>query len=172
MTRVRTRWSRRGLNRTNVESIQVAGAERISFTVHVIRARNLAKMDLRGKSDPYVVLRCGDAEHKTEVVKKSLAPEWQDARFQFDDVQSSGGMTAEMFDWDRGATDDPMGQVSIPLLGLESKTAWYDLQPMAGCKKAQGELQLACTVLPAAAAAPESTFAAATDMSCAMAEPA
>jgi len=129
--------------------------DRVSLTVHVVRARNLAKMDLRS-SDPYVILKCGGAEKKTEVVKKNLDPEWKDARFQFDDVQSSGDLVAEVFDWDRGATDDPMGKVTIPLLGLESKTEWFALQPMPGVKKAKGELQMTCTVLPPAAA-PEAT---------------
>ena len=122
--------------------------EQLSFTVHVIRARNLAKMDLGGKSDPYVVLHCGDTVHKTEVVKKSLDPEWTDARFQFD-ASGAGVLTAELFDWDRGSKDDPMGRVSVPLAQVDGEKQWLTLQPMPGCKRPKGEMLLRLTSISA-----------------------
>ena len=121
--------------------------ERISFSVHVIRARNLAKMDFGGKSDPYVVLRCGDSVHKTEVIKKTLSPEWTDAQFEFDDVRRGEVLIAEVFDWDRGTKDEPMGRVSVPLLNIDSEMRWLGLQSMPGCEKPQGELLLRCSAL-------------------------
>ena len=122
--------------------------EQLSFTVHVIRARNLAKMDLGGKSDPYVVLHCGDTVHKTEVVKKSLDPEWTDARFQFD-ASGAGVLTAELFDWDRGSKDDPMGRVSVSLAHVDGEKQWLTLQPMPGCKRPKGELLVRLTPISA-----------------------
>ena len=119
---------------------------RTTFTVHVTRARNLAKMDRGGKADPYVVLRCGDVVHQTGVVKKSLAPEWKDARFQFN-VPSVEVLQVEMYDWDRGSKDEPMGCVSIPLRNMGSAEQWFKLEPMPGCEQPQGELQMTCTVL-------------------------
>jgi hypothetical protein len=121
--------------------------ERISFSVHVISARNLAKMDFGGKSDPYVVLRCGDSVHKTEVIKKTLSPEWTDAQFEFDDVRRGEVLIAEVFDWDRGTKDEPMGRVSVPLLNIDSEMRWLGLQSMPGCEKPQGELLLRCSVV-------------------------
>ena len=120
-----------------------------TVTVHVIvvSARNLAQMDRGGKADPYVVLRCGDEEQKTAVVKKSLAPEWTDARFQFLGVPSGAVLRVEMFDWDRGSQDDPMGSVSLPLRSMDSAKRWFELEPMPGCEQPQGELQMMCTVL-------------------------
>eukprot|EP01045_Picozoa_sp_COSAG04_P022446 COSAG04_NODE_2538_length_3958_cov_13.961389_3_plen_344_part_00 len=105
-------------------------------------------MDLGGKSDPYVVLRCGDTVHKTEVVKKSLDPEWTDARFQFD-ASGAGVLTAELFDWDRGSKDDPMGRVSVSLAQVDGEKQWLKLQPMPGCKRPKGELFLRLTPISA-----------------------
>ncbi len=35
-------------------------------------------MDLVGSVDPYVVLRLGNTEHKSSIVKKNYNPEWQE----------------------------------------------------------------------------------------------
>ena len=124
--------------------------EQLCFTVHVISARNLAKMDRgrRGKSDPYCVLRCGNDEHRTKVIRKTLSPEWKDARFQFDGARSSGELTADLFDWDRGSKDEPMGRVTVPLVTMDGKKHWFELQSMPRCRKPQGELQMRCTLMP------------------------
>ena len=44
--------------------------------VDLIKAKNLIKSDLIGKSDPYAVLKYGDQQDKTKVVKNSLNPQW------------------------------------------------------------------------------------------------
>ena len=44
--------------------------------VDLIKGRNLIKSDLIGKSDPYAVLKYGDQQDKTKVVKNSLNPQW------------------------------------------------------------------------------------------------
>ena len=47
-------------------------------TLHVelIKAKNLIKSDLIGKSDPYAVLKYGDQSDQTRVVKNNLNPQW------------------------------------------------------------------------------------------------
>ena len=50
-------------------------------TLHVelIKAKNLIKSDLIGKSDPYAVLKYGDQSDKTKVIKNNLNPQWDHA---------------------------------------------------------------------------------------------
>ena len=44
--------------------------------IDLIRAKDLIKSDMIGKSDPYAVLRYADQEDKTPVVKNSQNPKW------------------------------------------------------------------------------------------------
>lgn len=44
--------------------------------VHVFEARNLEKKDVGGKSDPYVILNIGAQSYKTEVISRTLNPQW------------------------------------------------------------------------------------------------
>ena len=42
----------------------------------LIKAQNLVKSDMIGKSDPYGVLKYGDQVDKTPVVKNTQNPQW------------------------------------------------------------------------------------------------
>ena len=42
----------------------------------LIKAKNLIKTDIMGKSDPYAVLKYGNQKDKTPVVKNTQNPEW------------------------------------------------------------------------------------------------
>merc|ERR1719495_2108215 len=44
--------------------------------VDVVKAKNLVKADIIGKSDPYVVLQYGNQTDKTPVIKNTLNPQW------------------------------------------------------------------------------------------------
>ena len=44
--------------------------------VDLIKAKNLIKSDIIGKSDPYAVLKYADQTDKTPVVKNSQNPQW------------------------------------------------------------------------------------------------
>ena len=46
------------------------------FHVDLIKAKNLIKADIIGKSDPYAVLKCGKQKDKTKVVNNSQNPQW------------------------------------------------------------------------------------------------
>ena len=130
----------------------VGDDRRVSFTVHVVSARNLPKMDRMGQADPYVKLRCGGDTFETDVVRNTLSPKWSDARYQFDNVRSSEVLSAELWDKDRGSKDDPMGRISVPLTeylddAKSGSAFWFALEPMSGCEQPRGELQVRCTVL-------------------------
>ena len=44
--------------------------------VDLVKAKDLAKTDLIGKSDPYAVLKYGDEKDKTPVIKNTQNPQW------------------------------------------------------------------------------------------------
>ena len=44
--------------------------------VDLVKAKNLIKSDMIGKSDPYAVLKYADQIDKTDVVKNSQNPQW------------------------------------------------------------------------------------------------
>ena len=44
--------------------------------VDLVKAKNLIKSDMIGKSDPYAVLKYADQMDKTDVVKRSCDPQW------------------------------------------------------------------------------------------------
>jgi hypothetical protein len=53
--------------------------------VDLIKAKNLIKTDMIGKSDPYAVLKYGNQKDKTKVAKNTQNPEWNHSSdFDFD----------------------------------------------------------------------------------------
>ena len=50
--------------------------------VHVVEARDLVPKDtymmgiVKGKSDPYAVLRVGNSQFRTKTIKENLNPRW------------------------------------------------------------------------------------------------
>jgi Ca2+-dependent lipid-binding protein len=72
--------------------------------VKVIRALNLLKMDLLGKSDPYVKMRLSGEKlpsKKTSVKMSNLNPEWNEHfRFIVKDPDTQV-LELHMFDWEK-----------------------------------------------------------------------
>ncbi|TKW23062.1 hypothetical protein SEVIR_4G269000v4 [Setaria viridis] len=101
--------------------------------VKVIRAMNLLKMDLLGKSDPYVKMRLSGERlpsKKTTVKMSNLNPEWNE-HFKFI-VKDPGTQLLElhMFDWEKVKMHDKLGMQVIPLRLLtpyESRLFTLDL---------------------------------------------
>ena len=86
--------------------------------VDLLGARNLAKSDLIGKSDPYAVLRLGNQEFKTDAVKNSQNPDWNfGADFDIDG-QTPESLQLIVFDKDKIGKDKPLGSALIPLVDL------------------------------------------------------
>jgi Ca2+-dependent lipid-binding protein len=117
--------------------------------VHVLSASGLAKKDLSGKSDPYVILKCGQAkEQKSKVVRKTLKPVWDNAHFQFSAVKASDELVVTMLDKDKGSKDDVMGEVRVLVSEMDGQKHSHKLQPTwKGCKVPKGELTMTCTSL-------------------------
>nr|XP_051198805.1 synaptotagmin-3 isoform X2 [Lolium perenne] len=101
--------------------------------VKVIRAMNLPKMDLLGKSDPYVKLRLSGERlpsKKTSIKMSNLNPEWNEHfRLVVKDPETQV-LELQMFDWEKLKMHDKMGVQLIPLRSLtpyESKLFTLDL---------------------------------------------
>ncbi|XP_062229617.1 synaptotagmin-3-like isoform X1 [Phragmites australis] len=101
--------------------------------VKVIRAMNLLKMDLLGKSDPYVKMRLSGerlSSKKTSVKMSNLNPEWNEHfRFIVKDPETQV-LELHMFDWEKVKMHDKLGLQVIPLRLLtpyESKLFTLDL---------------------------------------------
>lgn len=101
--------------------------------VKVIRAMNLLKMDLLGKSDPYVKLRLSGEKlpsKKTSIKMSNLNPEWNEHfRFIVKDPETQI-LELRMFDWEKVKMHDKLGMQVVPLRLLtpyESKLFTLDL---------------------------------------------
>ena len=113
------------------------------LVVHIVGGAGLLSADSNGLSDPYVKVRLpkvGGGEHKkeTKVIKKTLAPLW-DERFYFPGkLADFVGQTLELKlrDYDMGPDpDDDIGEVEVSLGRLRSESRLefdrMDLKPPA-----------------------------------------
>ncbi len=97
--------------------------------VDLIKAKNLVKADLMGKSDPYAVLKFGKQKEKTNTIKNTLEPQWDfSTDFKVPDGNSDT-LLVEVFDSDKLGKDKSLGKVEINLLDLQdTEGKWFALQ--------------------------------------------
>ncbi len=112
--------------------------------VALIKAKNLIKADLTGKSDPYAVLKFGKQSDKTNVIKNTLEPQWDfDTSFKVPDGDADK-LLVEVFDSDKLGKDKSLGKVEVDVLDLAgSDGQWFPLQ---GVKS--GEILLSADLIP------------------------
>ncbi|WOK94686.1 synaptotagmin-2 [Canna indica] len=101
--------------------------------VKVIRAYELRKKDLLGKSDPYVKLKLSDDKfpsRKTQVKHSNLEPEWnEEFKFVIKDPENQF-VELNVYDWERVGQHDKIGMNVIELNELipdEPTTLTLDL---------------------------------------------
>ena len=96
----------------------------------LIKAKNLIKTDLIGKSDPYAVVHYDDDIDKTPVAKNTQNPEWNHtSEFPMDPTDMSN-VRIEVFDADKLGKDKSLGVTEISPKDLKSSGVprWYPLQ--------------------------------------------
>merc|ERR550532_2369738 len=101
-----------------------------TLKIKIHEAKDLEKKDLVQKADPYVVVRFGSQESKSEKVKNSLSPVWN-YETALDLQRSSPRMIEiQLMDWERIGKDEPMGKVllSVSEAVKKSDSVWMDLQ--------------------------------------------
>ena len=126
--------------------------------IKVCQARALKIMDTsmfgKGSSDPLAILKVGGRAVKTKVVKKSLAPVWDEThRFELAaaEAKTEGEIVVEVEDWDQTSSNDLIGRIAIKLSDLLANRAsyaapkWYPLEDESGnpLPETLGEVEVA-----------------------------
>ncbi|OHS97177.1 XYPPX repeat family protein [Tritrichomonas foetus] len=125
----------------------------MAFTLHikVIEAKNLPKMDLLTKSDPYVVVRVSGSSnfHKTNYKKNTYNPRWnEEFHFPVGNV-ATDFLNIKMYDKDL-VNDDEMSTLEVPLSSLQPGRVidqWYELRPCRRIRKG-GSIHLVTHIAP------------------------
>merc|ERR1712013_592310 len=104
-------------------------------TIKVIKAKELIKADMIGKSDPYAVLSYGNQTEKTKVVKNTQEPQWDhNAEFDFPEGNNRT-FNLEVFDSDKLGKDKSLGKLTLDIydvLAMDgSEGKWF---PLSGVK--------------------------------------
>ncbi|SCV01123.1 LAMI_0G09450g1_1 [Lachancea mirantina] len=110
--------------------------------LNVISAEDVPSHDRNGASDPFVVFSVdGRKIEKTEVIRKTLSPVWNQ-RFEVPiPSRSRGEVKAEIYDWDRAGSNDLLCSSIVDLKTLiPGKGQEFDLS-----MEPQGKLKLGIT---------------------------
>ncbi|CAL8266092.1 unnamed protein product [Lota lota] len=114
--------------------------------VHLLEAKNLVAKDtymmgmVKGKSDPYAVLRVGNSQFKTKTIKENLNPRWINEVYEFVVHEAPGQeLDLELFDEDTDK-DDFLGSHVLDLGDVKREKEldkWFTLT-----KTQSGEVHL------------------------------
>ncbi|XP_060114840.1 ras GTPase-activating protein 4-like [Heteronotia binoei] len=114
--------------------IEIAGSEAAKkLRCQVFDARDLARKDRNGASDPFVRVRYNGKTQETSVIKKSCYPRWNET-FEFDLDESAPEQLCivEVWDWDLVSRNDFLGKVMFNVQGLltaQREEGWFLLRP-------------------------------------------
>ncbi|NXA66183.1 ESYT3 protein, partial [Mohoua ochrocephala] len=112
--------------------------------VHLLEAENLVQKDnflgaIRGKSDPYALLRVGTAQHRSKTVSRDLNPIWNET-FEFVVHEVPGqDLEVDLYDEDPDK-DDFMGSLLIGLVDVMNDRTVDEWFPLS--KTTSGHLHL------------------------------
>ena len=106
--------------------------------ISLIEAKDLAKTDIMGKSDPYAILSHGNQKFKTNTAKNTQNPKWNyEADFNVPD-QGDDRIKVDIYDSDRIGKDKPLGSAYFDVDEVMSKgivpPGWY---PLKGAKSGE-----------------------------------
>merc|ERR1712013_9003 len=103
-----------------------------TIKIKIHQAKDLEKKDLVQKADPYVVVKFGSHESKSDKVKNSLTPVWNHETTLDLQKTSPRMIEIQLMDWERIGKDEPMGKVVLPVGEAVKKSSkgsfWLDLQ--------------------------------------------
>jgi Ca2+-dependent lipid-binding protein len=129
--------------------------DKLHLKLEIKTGKDLAAMDLNGKSDPYCVIKMlGGNEQKTSICYKTLNPSFYQDFFcetklsKEEIAKNDEAIVIDLWDKDKIGKDDFLGRVIIPgksiVEGLQE--VWLPLKPRVGQekkdKKVKGELNV------------------------------
>ncbi|KAI8606538.1 C2 domain-containing protein [Dissophora ornata] len=119
-----------------------------NLTVNLMRAKNLIAADRGGFSDPYIVFKVNGKEvHKSEVIKKTLNPEYNENFVVPITSRVDDQVTFEVFDWNQLSTAKSLGVGSLDLRNIQLVLPNDFSVPLKN-KSNQGEVQLRVKFMP------------------------
>jgi len=112
--------------------------------VEVIEANDVVAKDLF-KSDPYAAVNVESQSFKTQVVKSTLKPKWNET-FTFFVANQNAELKVVLYDAEKSGKDQFMGQIIIPFTAFRNKEKvdeWHELQKTPGGKeKVKGSIHI------------------------------
>ena len=105
--------------------------------LHVIEGKDLPKMGLLGKTDPYLTITLSDSNitHTTKVISNSLSPTW-DQKFSFP-VKSESQVLKIIMKDKNVVSDGCISSLEVPIRSLQKyhiDNLWYQMRPFGGVK--------------------------------------
>ncbi|ONK82007.1 uncharacterized protein A4U43_C01F35170 [Asparagus officinalis] len=125
----------------------------MQLLINVIEACGLQALDPEQLCSPHVKLRLGRHKLKTQVIKKTLNPKWdEEFNFWVGDLQPKEKLIVSVMDVNNGKF---LGELEIPLSkvletdNLSLGTSWYELKPKRKPSKnrVRGEICLSISLL-------------------------
>merc|ERR1719458_1539013 len=118
-----------------------------SLTFCVLRAKNLEKKDILGKSDPFVVVKYNHVEHRSPTMNNNQNPEWNFSQTFEIDGERPGKIQVQVFDDDFGAQEE-LGTAEFDIRDLvladqSQEPIWINLENCAS-----GTIQLSSEFMP------------------------
>ncbi|KAK4700199.1 hypothetical protein P7C70_g6053, partial [Phenoliferia sp. Uapishka_3] len=122
--------------------------------VELLDGKGIPAADRSGKSDPYAVFELnGEKVYKSEVVKKTLTPVWNEVFDMGVNSRVASDFVVTVYDWDRVGSATPLGKGRIDLTALEPFTqseVAVVLTPIEGKPgKEPGTIRIKMTFKPA-----------------------
>ncbi|KAF9581003.1 hypothetical protein BGW38_002137, partial [Lunasporangiospora selenospora] len=119
-----------------------------NLTVTLVRAKDLIAADRGGASDPYVVFRVnGKDVYKSEVIKKTLNPEYNESFVVPIASRDDDQFTFEVFDWNQISTAKSLGLGALDLRNIQLVLPNEFLVKLRN-KQNQGEVQVKIKFMP------------------------
>nr|XP_028563771.1 ras GTPase-activating protein 4B isoform X2 [Podarcis muralis] len=114
-----------------IEIVDSGAVRKLRCTV--FDARDLARKDRNGASDPFVRVRYNGKTQETLVIKKSCYPRWNETfEFDLDESAVEKLCVIEVWDWDLVSRNDFLGKVVFNVQGLQAvqqEEGWFMLRP-------------------------------------------